>query len=259
MSCNQGVAKVHSDPHAALSASAAGRLVAPRRHRRLLTFVGAFIVFATFILKEDFESELESEMAQMRNARNIFFMRTQMSQISDEILDNAARLSVVSTDLESDEATSGGETRGGREAARKIRELKARIWALESVLSNIDVLRASSNERQLEMGELGRRLRSIQEELDGPSSVDAVAHSGATNQPPDDSASRDRTRRLSQEVTAVDKSLHELARASAEFSNEVMQQRRRQLEVAKVAGIALYVLGWGLGLAAKLAGEDPDE
>jgi chromosome segregation ATPase len=248
---------VHSNPHAARSRSAAGRLVALlRRHRRLLTFVGAFIVFATFMLKENFESGLESEMAQMRNARNIFFMRTQMSQISNEIFDIAARLSVVSTDL--DEASSGGETWARREATRKSRELKARIGALESVLSNIDVLRASSNEKQLEMGELGRRLKSIQEELDESPSADAAPRQGATDQLAADSAIRDRMQRLSQEVTAVDKSLRELAKASSEFSNETMQRRRQQLEVAQAASIALYVLGWGLGLAARLAGEDFD-
>jgi predicted nucleic acid-binding Zn-ribbon protein len=208
------------------------------------------------MLKENFESGLESEMAQMRNARNIFFMRTQMSQISNEIFDIAARLSVTSTDL--DEASSGGETRARREATRKSRELKARIGALESVLSNIDVLRASSDEKQLEMGELGRRLKSIQEELDEPLSADATPRPGATDQPAADSAIRDRMRRLSQEVTAVDKSLHELAKASSEFSNETMQRRRQQLEVAQAASIALYVLGWGLGLAARLAGEDFD-
>jgi len=221
-----------------------------RRHRRLLTFVGAFIVFATFILKENFESELEVEVAQMRNARNIFFMRTQMSQISSEIFEVGNRLDGVSSDLDRDATPSSpGDGRAQRVQARRVNELRNRILALQSILSNIDVLRASSDEKQTEMAELRERLASIHQELEQSSPATNAA---------DEAAARERTRRLSREVWAVDKSLHELAQASAKFSQETMERHRRQLELAKVASIALYVIGWGLGLLSKLVGENID-
>lgn len=68
-----------------------------RRHNRSLTFVGALIVFATFVVKEGFRDHLKGLVKQIDNATSVFVIRQDtertglvLKAIEDEIANGNA-------------------------------------------------------------------------------------------------------------------------------------------------------------------------
>src|ERR1700727_1480392 len=60
-----------------------------QRHRRFLTFGGAFLVFMTFIFKEGLKEELKNLSDNLENAQRFYILRTEIGDLRETILDTA--------------------------------------------------------------------------------------------------------------------------------------------------------------------------
>ncbi len=196
-----------------------------RNRNRLLTYVGAFIVFGTFVVKDGLREHLRDAAGSISAASNVFAIREDNIETRLELADLKKNLA------DKDAANrSWSDVRVVQTKSQQMYySLGAVAYLIETTHDEEDVPRITVLDQELTKIRFGSLDLNM-----SPSTVSA----------------------LSLSASALELQL-------AQFEDEVMQharlklQRKQELyDIFTWVSYVLYAIGWGLGLVGKLYGVD---
>jgi hypothetical protein len=208
-----------------------------RRHNRSLTFVGALIVFATFVVKEGFRDHLKDLVNQIDNATSVFAIRQDTERTGLVLKTIEDEIAVGNTEARSKRALHSTTDTGT--VYRDLVRFREESPLLASSLSNVGDLMEKSGKVGYE-GELWD-LTALRSEIEI-----ASLNLDATPSQMNDLILR--FERLQLRASALEAQ----ALASAYLAKD---RNERLYSISNLVSYGLYVLGWGLGLCGRLSGE----
>jgi hypothetical protein len=232
-------------------------------HKRWFSFIGAVVVFATFVSKEVLRDNLKDLVGALENAQTLFELRGDNASLRTQIFDLQVRIldiydKIVTSKPRSDFARDVGQNLGG------IYEVDEELRLVEPTLANTAELVGKlppSDER-------AKALNRCREELKQAHDASAEAKSTVQNL----SASRkflphpppftnDEQGQLASSVgkaanasRAVWQDVEESTLKIFEEARQYKEKKERQYKHWTLATYVLYTLGWTLGLLGSLYG-----
>jgi hypothetical protein len=240
-----------------------------QKHKRIISFVGALIVFFTFIIKEGGVEKLKEQTSSIDSAENIFALRSDNSRTQADV----SSLKKMFEERLAPAVYSGMGSNASRDEAafiltqQAVRDAIDRIRASTSNLN--DFLRAVPHSRDLDkkllminndVGVYERALERIKRERDVKPTTNSeakrppyreyaqdLAHAKELSSQVDlDGVLGGLRRRESEAASARDSALNQ----SKNYKEELEKKRQRYQVIAIVA----YAVGWGFGLIVRLMG-----
>lgn len=224
------------------------------KHNRLIVFIGALIVFATFIVREALREELKNFVDSIDSAEGVFVVQHENALM-------AGRLAEVLRFVTAANANILKPPRPGVPTIDLVAEELHYQDGFDTVQRMADELAAA-----------GRLLKKMPH-----SREDALALAGFQSQydvevqrfnlykPPGSATSQLELEQAFNVIVSIENKLWDieanLAKFTASFlekSIEVKERDERYFEIATWWSYGLYVLGWGLGLVGKLYGPKGD-
>lgn len=216
------------------------------RHRRFLTFLGALIVFTTFIVKEGLREQLKDLASSIDSAESVFVIRNDgnatvrwLQRLQEQIDWIAEKIKLKGTTYSGDmieRAHSSSEIIG------QVHEsLTTSLDNISRLIEKIPHQEASKSEvekLQKELQELRDHRTAFELAFNREPSMDLVWKLGALLVS---------TQKLSDEI-------RDLARDVLENAEKARVRRERVVSITTWASYALYTLGWGLGLLGRIYG-----
>jgi hypothetical protein len=207
-----------------------------RRHDRLLSIAGAFIIFVTFLVREGYRDELKQLVDSIDGARNVFLIRSDSRNIAEQI----ARL----------QASLG---------AKYPQYVMAPSNALsqsfaESILSSMDLLAKvpHGEEFDKEVSAFAWRreqwsreyLRPIAPIPEGP-----IVHDKAK-----EAADAAIDKKLLMEASALDTETFLFGGRVVDMARKVEAEKEQHYRTSKRIYFCLFAIGWGLAIIGKIVG-----
>jgi hypothetical protein len=236
-----------------------------QRHNRLVTFVGALIVFVTFVFKEGFREQLKELGDSIEGADSMFIVRSDVRALSDEL----DRVSHVLVDFET-EVTSHAPNFKNEKATGAVVVRFARIDS--AVASSTSLLNSTSSllERLRdkdklmdEVGSLQENLKQMKESIGDAKLKLAIDADLPERAPKNKMLFNEFSERLDdiaygffrQNVELTDK-INGLSGRVFRNAKELEESNKRWYKRCTSASYCLYSLGWGLGLLGRLYGAE---
>lgn len=215
------------------------------KHRRLMTFTGALIVFVTFVVKDGLREQLKDLVSSIDSAENVFAIRndtattaTWLQRLQEQVDWIAEKIKLKGTSYSGDMVE---RMHSSFEITNEMHE------SLAVSLDNISQLLEKvpgQQQNEKKHKEIEDRLRDLREQREAlltiftrePMSIlwKIAPLLNETEKASDD------TRQLAKDV---------LAEAAKE-----RKQREKIVNVTTWTSYVLYILGWGLGLAGRVYG-----
>jgi hypothetical protein len=231
------------------------------RHDSVVIFIGAFIVFATFIFREEVREELKDLVGSIDSAQTVFATRRDVSAIGEQL----NTVGTIASDIAS--TVLGGRTEIDRQQ-NSVLALRFRVFAtrdyagtLAASVDNISHLlekldpKTAQNTRLTQLRAKTTNLRNrCEEEMNHlePWAIDAKHPKTALEMS-----------RLNQElmpliIDSVDVSqdIQKLAEDVLKRAEEAKKKQERRYRIVNWLSVGFFTAGWGLGLIAKLCGVD---
>jgi|SRR5579862_903055 len=234
------------------------------RHDRLLTFVGAFIVFATFIVREAIGEHFKEAVDTWKSAQSLYangqsmlFSATASSGVAEATEDIEERMEQLAKGLGSSKA-SGDEImitvlkETASAAPFELRGMTIADYQLSLLLPLAEGLpNAKAKKAEIE------QLREKVEAMKGP--LREVSRLRAKDF--DDKTKKRQIKKVEDAFVSIfpdsvdfEKNFPKVLRDVVE-GVETKRKRAEQLyQTSKTASVVLFVFGWGLGLVGKLYG-----
>jgi hypothetical protein len=228
-----------------------------QEHERLLTFVGAIIIFATFVMREGVREYLRSTSEAMHAAQTIYsnmtdtIESTTLSGVPANILEKFHDLAQDDYDEHpTDKATDILEVR-----PFLYKELVGTKLVMNETLRFVSAL-PDPWDKDGDVRGLDNKFDNEEDLYDG---IPRLSKAQFLSEPP---KARDVERGVIEREYAAFSADHaelekELSSLTKGFVNEAEEKKvtaERWFRVATIASYILYSLGWGLGLVGKLCG-----
>jgi hypothetical protein len=242
-----------------------------KRHQQLFSFVGALIVFVTFVIKDNLREKWKGNAEALDSAKTFFALRDDLTNVTG-LVENIRNMVIVQNAPKDSHQPSANKMQ--RDIEGMVNAIRNDLGTLEdsdpyfdrdmTVLSGLiehlpdpgpDMtmflpIKDSRNRWRTSVRSL---LPKLQEFL--PFAGQVVSKM----QYPADSMTR--LNELENEVLSIAKEGNDINLRALLLRKQVIQraddletQNKHYAEIAKWLSIALYVLGWGLGLVGKLSG-----
>lgn len=229
-----------------------------QRHDRMLTFVGALIVFATFFVKDYFQETYRESLQTAESASQTFAVQSQLSRVSDTLV-AIQREQLDAYDQNGDSADIQLNMKKMLFSTKSwLSILNIELLPLYDRANNIDRLCAKvgcdTDALNRVRSKLGKAMAGSSQPFGTALFAPRVAHSKQEIEaarkgildsyidPVEELVSDAETELGKLEIIALD-----TAKAQSEF-------REKRYRMAQKISIFLYVLGWGLALSARLLG-----
>ena len=213
------------------------RIVGKKARPSLLVYAGALIVFVTFIVKEGIAERYKDSVAVLDDARSFFGLREDIVRLRRLIAD-VATIDVPKPKAIVQAVTMENESHGYVEDdIESISQFINRIEGGERFSHRLDVLRQ-------EFLEMAKRDQDMQDELWGTN--------GKTRKPLDEIEAA-----LQAKIPDNTRFFEEYRQLKSDLMDTAKRERDRNerlYKASKWTAIALYTIGWGLGLRGKLYG-----
>lgn len=232
------------------------------RHRQFLTFLGALVVFGTFIVKDALREQLKDSVDAVQNAENAFLMRMDLSRMANELvlLSNdltglrfgyQARLNA--TDKVKIRTASGGyaspappnmpdgrllETVGIME--RSCGQLKESLDGSARLLESTPKSIQSMLFPRIQQVDL--RMRNLMNDL-----ADTRSHLIQGSHP-------DTPWKFAGPLTQIESEVHDIEKMTLDYARDAQQANEGRYKIYTWMSYFLYAFGWGLGLIGRLLG-----
>jgi len=216
-----------------------------RRHHRTLTFVGAIIVFFTFVVKEGLREQLKGLVDSIEYAESVYLIRGDVDDLRTRVIAIGTQLDLSqpltlaqkgkdfssiqyddnyilrddSSAVELEIMSRLSDKVGNSTVSKTIEEVKKRRHELADYQSEANGLRTSDADEQ----EVKKMI--------------AVARS-----------------HIDTESRSIEIEISKVAELVAQESRKAKDEAERRYKIATWASYSLYTLGWGLGLVGRLAG-----
>jgi hypothetical protein len=226
------------------------------RHSRLLQFLGALIVFTTFIVKEGLRDQLKDLISATDTAQNTFTLRNDIAASRADLTQFSSLMLPWMARNEASSQTAGAAGRRPMTAdeatdSTTLLEMRSEMDQYEATFNNaaalLDGLPETVPEKQADrdgLKELEEKLKQLRAEaIDFDFAVLA-------NKPYD----HDRLHGLSVDIQLFSLEVHSLERAVRQTARDAREKMERKYKHYNYGSYALYALGWGLGLLGRLLG-----
>jgi hypothetical protein len=217
-----------------------------RRHQGILTFIGAVIVFGTFVTKDALRDHLKDLVDSIERSEGIYVVRSDIHGLE-------THLQKMERDMIALRTPEGPHPELGRSLEREgnVIMLLQEIDRNQSIaLANCAVL-AENFPKGLreEIGGMIQALAKQQRELRDRVNPNVIILGPE--------AGRDHTKTLDKyhlDAVLLDLSIGELVSRELVMANSIRDKTQNRYTFASWASYFLYTLGWGLGLAGRLVG-----
>jgi hypothetical protein len=237
-------------------------------HRRWFTFIGAIIVFVTFVAKEVLSDNLKDLVGALENAQTLFELRGDNSTIRNQILDVKVRIS----DMYDKVMTPAP----GSEAVRDIGQNLNVIFENDDQLRLIDPTLANLDELVGKLPANGERKEAVmrcQTELQRAREASAQAKakidtlgSGRKFQVHPPPFTNEEQGQLAAAIGAMAGAQRTVWQDVQDSTLKIFKEAREYKEEKELqykhwtwASYGLYTLGWAFGLAGRFYGISGDE
>lgn len=201
----------------------------------LLVFVGALVVFLTYVLKEGVAENYKNSVAVLEETQNVFGLREEVKHLRALILDAAGAAVSKRTAVIQNVTWENEGHQFVDDDLEAMSQFLTRIGANRELWNRLDVFKRDLLEQQ-------RSDRELLDELNGTNgrqqkTIDEI-EAGLIAQVPIN-------RRID----------HEYRQLKADLITTAREQRDRQehyYEISKWAAMVFYTIGWGLGLVGKV-------
>jgi len=213
-----------------------------QKHGRLLSFVGALIVFTTFIVKDAIREHLKDLVDAVNSAEEAYRNETSIALVSKQIVDLELQLDSFEKAMQFHRSAVTERTMANRDAATTTKFMLENLETLNNTLPTGATFRGRINDHKTILQKLEEGLL----ELDRRSQATGLYEKRTTGE-------EDTAKRLNNGVWAEywlfvipmgDKVLAE--------ANEAKKRREIYYKACTAASYMLYALGWSLGLAGRL-------
>lgn len=224
-------------------------------HDRLVTVVGAIIIFVTFVAKEWYGENLKDLKESIDSGQAVFVLQNENRIIQQRLawlwtLDSNTYTNVLTTQRpDPSKITLQNEESQSQFTFDSINRMKDQFDAATRLLKNIPHNKTKDDELA--------RLRTRY--ADASKKFKAFAPPGSSTPQPDlEKAFHDMLAIERETLTVED----DLDRFSTEFfveSHEIQEKKEREYDLTKYVAIGLYAFGWSLTLLGKLYGPKREE
>ena len=224
------------------------------RHSRMLSFVGALIVFATFIVKEGIKEKLKEDLDAISNAETVYAIREDNTRIS------GSRITVEWRQIKDNSLGPASDPSGQADRnEQKADLLDETDDALNSSFSNLFILEKAAREFD------ARDIPNLKDEHDMQDKLkddyDGMLAGGMTDDHYLEPSPKDE-HDLDDFVKFEDNSEFNLTRNDLigthiqELIEDKRERNERYYSIASILSYVFYVIGWTLGLCGRLFGVD---
>ena len=222
-----------------------------RKHNRILTFLGAGLVFATFVIKENLRETWRSTADAIEAAQTTVAIRNDIKSINQSLTAMSAELYEIK---HAEEIKGLKPISNGKLYINPVR--------LHSVLDDAAAKLEITDELREHLP-YTPRFQMESKRLKGEISDVQFALGDVENQAVVNPSLRKGAYMISvpasfplTEEDEMENSTRTLVDSIFEQARDVRETNRRRATIASTISILVFVLGWGLGLAGKLAGKE---
>jgi hypothetical protein len=230
-----------------------------RKHRQLVTFAGAAIVFGTFIVNEIFRDRYKDLVGSVANAQNAFLIRNQYSglpaqleSVKQQILEEFDTLGWTLGVYRS----KGQQERGNPDLLYRFEmdPMESHIQALNINLNNLESLADILPEKNEDHNDID----ILRHELIHAREVRSQALDYVVNGPDSGKEAFDKLEGMIREVRKMIVNVTEETGPIEDRvfmqANSLIKKNERYYAVSRWTSYFLYITGWSLGLMASLWG-----
>jgi hypothetical protein len=224
------------------------------RHSRLLIFVGALIVFVTFLVKEGLRERLKDLVDSIDTAQSVFVAERENQQMSQRLAE-IYRISVVSYDNMHNPAPQPGEAypitiatimshyQGAYDAEQR---LESELNAVDRLLEKMP----TDQNREKKLNDVQTQFKAVQKNDEGFRNTPSPHSTSELKENLNSAVS------LEHQAWDTETAIQNLSLSILKDSGEVKKRDETYFKIATWGSYLLYCLGWGLGLIGKLFGFD---
>jgi len=224
------------------------------RHSRLLIFVGALIVFVTFLVKEGLRERLKDLVDSIDTAQSVFVAERENQQMSQRLAE-IYRISVVSYDNMHNPAPQPGEAypitiatimshyQGAYDAEQR---LESELNAVDRLLEKLP----TDQNRDKKLNDLQTQFKAVQKTDEDFRNTPSPRSTSELKENLNSAVS------LEHQAWDTETAIQNLSLSILKDSAEVKKRDETYFKIATWGSYLLYCLGWGLGLIGKLFGLD---
>jgi len=231
-----------------------------RRHEQAITLIGAFIVFATFIVREEVRENLKDLVSSIETASADFTSRRDTSALANQLNDIGTSLANISNIV-----LPGAAAKDAEKASALVQSLRFRAFFLKnysasliSYLDNIDHLseRIAVDKSESKQPE---KLRSqvTQLQTDCEAAIDHLSpwfDEYKTESDVFDKAFGKFVLPLITRSGELSDEIHKLGDDVLARANKLRREKESWFRLVSWLSIGLFAVGWALGVTAKLFG-----
>jgi hypothetical protein len=232
-----------------------------RAHDRLISFVGAIIVFSTFVAKEEKQESTKLAMDSIESRVEFFNIRTEEFQTRDQL----GKLLRVATSSEAKMVpkNTGGATEVDHLWRDDLYFSARRNVASAALLDAFDLFLAIPYTKNTEerMGRLEVTLNTIHQDDESIHRLIGEADTSSKTRSRD---ARKRFKQLVEQINHIEEGTEWWISSAESYRREVIDvssgyKKDLENEYARYSHICttLFVLGWGLGLTARIYNVEP--
>jgi hypothetical protein len=234
-----------------------------RRHEQAVTLVGAFIVFATFIVREEVRENLKDLVSSIETASAVFASRRDTSAVANQLNDIGTSLADISNIVLPGAAGAVGAYPD--KASALVQGLRFRAYFLKnysasliSYLDNIDQLseRITVDRSETKQSEELRN-QVTQFQTDCETAIDHLQpwlDEYKTESDVFDKAFAKVVMPLIPRTGQLSDKIHKLGDDVLARANKIRREEESWFRLVSWLSIGLFAVGWALGVTAKLFG-----
>jgi hypothetical protein len=231
-----------------------------KKHPRLVSFIGASIVLATFILREVVRDHLKDLANSLDQAQSVFAIQGQLDSTNQRLrwLLNHEDFEITLKQIRRI-AKSGPTFEDTKDGIDSLLEQDISVVAdLQATQQNLNRLlrKLPSNAYPTDLQGNDDELKRMKEERDGLETK-MLACSNAND--PTENCSLDFVNEIDKESDALDVKLFWMGRKLRKASGNTLEEAEKELQrreawysYANVASVFLFIIGWSLGLVGSL-------
>lgn len=209
-----------------------------RTHHRKLTFLGAIIVFSTFVLKDGLQEQLKGLDDAIAGAESLYLLRKDADDLRFRLVDMATKLNLEQPTITFIEKTTDGNDYLNDEIGNNTMNM---IRRLSDKVRNPDIAWriTAIEDKQQELSDDAYQLQALNGSDDDNNNPEYISKEQS---------------RIDVQVFKLHRKMSLLSDALVKASKEAKEKAEENVHIATWASYFLYALGWGLGLVGRLVG-----
>jgi hypothetical protein len=225
------------------------------RHKRWLTFIGALIVFLTFIYNEGVREELKDRSDTLNTAENLFVMRSDTNQLSVYMAYINSRLGQATPVPRRTGGNTGFSLQRMRETVDLMLAYVNRLEAADENLTRVAEALGPDSKNDARLSTIKLVVQAAKEQNDIVRRKANEENSASTHDPQNIGKIMDKANEVGKQCNDLrHDQIEPLENTMLAEANSQRKASEEKYSASKKVGYCLFAFGWLLGLIGKLSG-----